>query len=654
MTHRPSHERPKKGKWSSPDPLLSTWFTYLRRSIFRELPQDRLGGQGPPPGFRSGLKKFWPFVARHRRKGALGVFFILFTSLLSFPQPLIVRYLVDDVMLGHRLELLAGAVLLLAGIVLTEKAAGLLQQFCWSRFEQTVILDIQHGLLDRVLGLPASFFDQNQTGYLKSRLSSDVDRLRWLFSGTVVHVITNIVRFTGGLGLLLFLEWRLGLGVLVVLPGLFLCVRYFSDKTYILSHHSMERQANASGSLQESLSAVSLIKAFSTEGHTVRRVVSDFKAALKISLEQSTLNSVANTMVGLAPALTRGIVLALGAYWIIKGQWSLGSLFAFQAYLGYVFGPAQFLASANLHFQDARAALERVSALFDMVPEENIGTGIVVEQLRGDIEFRDVTFSYNGREPALRDISFHVRPGEHVAIVGPSGVGKTTLLRLLLRFYKPSSGEIYFDGRPASDYETGSLRRRIGYVSQETLLLSGSIMENLRYGNPGASSREVIRAAQMAEIHDFIDSLPENYETPVGENGITLSEGQKQRLSIARALIKDPDILVLDEPTAALDSLTERSIFQSLPALLRDRTLFVVAHRLSTIRDSHRILVLNDNRLVATGTHDSLLQTNDDYRSLISYQQTQAELRRSSSNASVSPADGNGLLRHQDTPLFPE
>jgi len=604
---------------------MDTWFAYLKRSVSRKLPKDRLAGSDGYSGIRANVKKLWPFLARHWRKGVVGALLIIFTSLLSFPQPLIMRYLVDHVILSRHLELLVGAVLLLAGIAAIQKLTGLLQQFYCARFEQEVILDIQHGLLDRVLRFPRSFFDKNQTGYLISRLSSDVQRLRWLFSGTIVHLVTNSVRFVGGVGLLLFLEWRLGLGVLVILPGLFLCVRYFSNKTYVLSHHSMERQANASSSLQESLSAASLIKAFSSEGKTVRRIISDLRAGLQISLEQSTLSSAANTLVSSMPGITRGVVLALGAYWIIKGQWSLGSLFAFQAYLGYVFGPAQFLATANLQLQDTRAALERVSALFDIVPEENLGTGEPVKQLRGDIEFRNVSFSYNGREPVLKNISFHIHPGEHVAIVGPSGVGKTTLLTLVLRFYKPTSGEIYFDGRRSSEYETGSLRQRIGYVSQETLLLSGSIMENLCYGNPEASKEEVIRAANVANIHEFICSLPAGYETRIGEKGIDLSEGQKQRLSIARALVRDPDILVLDEPTAALDSLTEKSIFKSLPALVRDKTLFVVAHRLSTIRDSDRILLLDENRLVAMGTHRSLLQTSEYYRSLAVYQQTRSE-----------------------------
>jgi len=604
---------------------VDSWFTYLKRGLSRKLPKDRIAGQEGYSGIKTNLKNLRPFLSRHWRKGLLGAGLIILTSLLGFPQPLIMRYVVDDVILSRQLELLVGAILVLVGILLAEKLTSILQEFYFTRFEQQVTLDIQHNLLDHTLRFPKSFFDDNQTGYLMSRLSSDVEGLRWFFSSNIIFIISNIVRFLGGLGLLFYLEWRMAVGVLVTLPAIVLCVRYFSVKIHILSHQSMEQQANVSSQFQESLSAVSLIKAFSSETRTVGRLLSNLKAAFKISLEQSSVSSVANLAISSMPGIARAIVLALGAYWIIKGQWSLGSLLAFQAYLGYVFGPAQFLATANLDLQNARAALERVSALFDIVPEENMGTGKTVERLTGEIEFKNVSFSYDDHEPVLKDVSFRISPGERVAIVGPSGVGKTTLVSLILRFYRPTSGEIYFDGRPSSDYEVGSLRRRIGYVSQSTLLLSGTIMENLRYGNPDASIEQVMRAARVAGIHDFINSLPEGYETEIGEKGINLSEGQKQRLSIARALVKDPDILVLDEPTSALDSRTEKSIFQSLPALVKNKTLFIVAYRLSTIRDSDRILLLDENRLVAIGTHQSLLETNEDYRSMVAYQQIQTK-----------------------------
>lgn len=601
---------------------MKSLFKYLKQGLTRTHSKDRIGGTNESAGLRTSLRNLRPFVSRHWRKGLLGSLLIILTSLLSFPQPLITRYLIDHVILGRELTLLAGAILLLAGITLTEKLLNVFQQFYFTRFEQEVILDIQQSLLDHVLRLPKSFFDANQTGYLMSRLSSDVQGLRWFFSSTIVFIVSNCLRFMGGIVFLIYLEWRLAIGVLVILPPLVFFIRYFSQKIHILSHQSMEQDAKVSGQFQESLSSVSLIKSFSSEMRTVGHLISESRKAFQISLEQTTVGSVAHLIISSTPGIARVFVLALGAYWVIKGEWTLGSLFAFQAYLGYVFSPAQYLATANLDLQDARASLERVSALFDIVPEENIGKGRTIEKLTGEIEFRNVSFSYDSREPVLKNISFHVRPGERIAIVGPSGVGKTTLLSLVLRFYKPFSGEIYFDGRAASEFDVNALRQRIGYVSQNPLLLSGTIMENLRYGNPETGEEEVFRAAKVADIHDFVCHLPKGYESAIGERGSNLSEGQKQRLSIARALVKDPDILVLDEPASALDSLTEKSIFESLPDYLRNKTLFVVTHRISTIKNSDHILLLNENRLVAIGKHESLLETNAYYCSLVGYQKS--------------------------------
>jgi len=599
---------------------MESWLAYLKRGLSKTSARDRISGQDGPPGVKTDLKNLRPFAIRHWRKGALGVFLILFSSLFAFPQPLIFRYLVDRVMLDRQLVLLAGAIILLVIIGLLERVATLLQEFYFARFEQEVLLDIQHDLLERALRFPKTFFDQNETGYLMSRLSSDVQGLRWFFSGTIVGILSNLLRFIGGVGFLFYLEWRLAICVLVILPGLVLCVRYFSGKIRVLSHQSMEQQATVSSQFQESLSSVSLIKAFSSEARTLSRLMSELRSAFQITMEQTAVWSVANVIINSLPGVARVVLLALGGYWVIVDHWSLGSLLAFQAYLAYVFGPAQFLSTANLELQNALASFERVSALFNIVPEENVATGAKVERLRGEVEFRNVSFSYAGRDPVLKEVSFSIRSGERVAIVGPSGVGKTTLVSLILRFYKPTSGEIFFDGRPAADFEVGSLRQRIGYVSQNPILLSGTILENLRYGNPEANEKQVIRASEVAGIHNFVQELPAKYETVIGERGVNLSEGEKQRLALARALIKDPDLLVLDEPTSSLDSLTEIPIFQSLPTLVRDKTLFVVAHRLSTIKDSDRILLLDESRLVAMGTHESLLQTNDYYRSVVAHQ----------------------------------
>lgn len=599
---------------------MLTWIDYLRMGLSHTIIKDRISKHGEDNNIRENLGNLIPFWRRHWRKGLFAITLVLFSSLLAFPQPLITRYLIDDVILARQLNKLWLALSLLGGIKILGVGLGTIQQFYFTRFEQIVILDIQSDLFERLLRFPKSFFDETETGYLMARIQQDVYGVQWFFSQTLVYTISSIVRFLGGVVFLLYLEWRLAIAVLVLLPLLVIILRYFSNKMHILSHARMEQGANVLQTLQEVLASTTLIKTFVSEKSTVRRMISEWKAAQQLSLEQTTVNSLANLLIGSLPSMANAIVFVAGAYWIIQGKWSFGSLTAFQSYLGYVYGPAMALASTNLQMQNALASLARVSALYNIAPEQNSGRGEEIGHLHGEVEFKDVVFSYNGSENLLEEISFHVDAGEHIAIVGPSGVGKTTLISLILRLYRPTKGDVFFDGRLASHYDLASLRQRIGYVPQSSLLLSGTILENLCYGDLEADEIRVVRAAQVAGIHDFIASLPQKYNSLIGENGVNLSEGQKQRLAIARALVKDPDILILDEPTSALDNLTEDHFIEALKDMMRGKTVFLIAHRMSTIRNVNRILVLNEKRLVGLGSHHELLAENNYYRQLVKNQ----------------------------------
>lgn len=600
---------------------MQSWINYLRHGLAREMPADRMAVEQGTTDTRTNLRRLWPFIRRHWRMGAAGFALLIVASLIALPGPLIQRFLIDDVILGRQLALLAPVILLRIAIELLNMGIAPVQQFVTMRFEQEVLIDLERYLIDRVLHFPKSFFDQKEVGYLMQRVMGDVQGLRFFFSTTIVRVITSLLRMVVGLVMIFYLKWQLAIPALVVLPLLILWTRYFSRKSRILGHHTMEQSAKVSRRVAESFSATSLIKTFASEDREAGRIVSEMRGTFELNLEQQAVGTVAGLTSSTLHQVASLFVLVGGAYLIITGQWTLGSLMAFQSYVGYVWGPARTLASINISFNTAVASLERVSTLFDTVPEENVGVGEVVDHLTGEVEFRDVTFSYDGRDPVLENLSVAVQPGEHIAIVGPSGVGKTTLVSLILRLYQPSQGDIYFDGRPASAYELASLRRRIGYVSQRTHLLLGTVGENLRYGNLDASQEQVERACQIAGIHEFIVGLPEGYDSELAELGANLSEGQKQRLAIARMLVKEPDIVILDEPTANLDSVVERSIFEALPAAVRDKTLFVVAHRLATVQNSDRILLLNEKRLVAVGTHQELLAGNEYYRSLVTNQQ---------------------------------
>jgi ABC-type multidrug transport system fused ATPase/permease subunit len=603
------------------NPKMAQWFNYLKNGLSRRVLPDQLTGEDEVASIKDVWRTLWPYIKMNWRSGLLSTGLIIISSLILFPGPLINRFLIDDVILARRIDLLPLAIFLFIGLKVLTSSTNMMQNYQVVNFQESVMLDIQKSLLKHLLRLPKSFFDKKEIGYLISRINSDLRGLSWFFSGVLAYVISAIIRFIGGVAFLFYLEWRLAIITVILLPLMLIIVKYFSKRIHTLSQQSMEQGATILAHLQETIASIPLVKAFNTEDRANKQMLQAYETNRQLTMERSVVGSFANLLIKALPELTRAVVFIAGAYLAIQGSWTLGSLLAFESYIAYVHEPALYFADLNFSLQYSLAALERVMALFNIVPEDNLEKGRTVTRLEGEVEFRNVSFAYGGYDQVLKGLSFLIQPGEHVAIVGPSGVGKTTLISLILSFYKPTQGEIFFDGVLVDEYNLQSLRKRIGYVSQSTLLLSGTFNENLRYGNQSASPAEVEEAARVAGIHDFIVNLPQGYESKITERGVNLSEGQKQRLSIARALVKKPDIFIFDEPTAALDSILERSIFDALPSYIKDKTLLIIAHGLDTIQNSDRILLLDDQGSLSVGTHKSLLAENAYYRQLWAQQQ---------------------------------
>lgn len=566
-------------------------------------------GATRPPGaaaLRDAGRRVAPYLRRHSRAAIAAAGLVALSTGAGMAAPLAMRFLVDEAILGRRLGLVTGGVLALAGCLAAEKLLRIAHEACFARFERAVLLEIQSDLIARVLRFPQTFFDERQTGALTRRIAEEVEGLRYLVSGAVVNAAGQALRLAGGVALVFWLEWRIAAAVVALLPLLAAGVVFLGRRAHRLSHARLESQAAAAGRIQEALADLPTVKAFAAETRVGERVMAALRASFRIAFAQAVVGSVSGALTQSLPGIGRLAALAAGAGLVIGGEWTLGSLLAFQAYLAHVFGPAQFLSAANQQLQRARAALERVAALFAIVPED-AGNGRRVERLAGAIELRSVSFAYGGEAPVLQNVDLDIRPGEAVALMGRSGVGKTTLLSLLLRFYAPTSGEIFFDGRPAGDYELSSLRRRLGYVPQAPRLASGSILDNLRFGAPEASLDQVAAAARLAGIHDEIMAFPNGYDTLVGEGGLRLSAGQNQRLALARALVADPDILILDEPTAALDEFSARAVLEAMHRWRGRRTVMIATHRASTARLCDRVLVLEGGRTAGEGGRRELV-----------------------------------------------
>ncbi|MDD5596967.1 MAG: ABC transporter ATP-binding protein [Victivallaceae bacterium] len=579
---------------------------YLKSGLSRRLPADHFNGHTEYGRLRDNVKYLFPSVRKTWRVGVATGFFLLISSLLSWPMPMIFRYLIDNVLLKKNFSLILPVAGIFVAFGIAVFIADMLRNFFESKFAEETILDLRERLLTKTFSLPKTFFDKNQSGYIASRISTDVQGVRFFISGTVTRLFVEAMHLLGGTIFLFYLEWRLALPVAAVLPLSFVLTRFFARKNYAVSHESSELNARLDAAYVESAANVQLIKSFAGEKKMVAGIIELAENKIKILYENITLYALSNGINKLMPSLAKLAVLITGSYWVISGRWEVGTLIAYLAYLSYVYNPVAQLSSSVNQLQSARATLDRIATIFNMAPEQNIDNGKTVGKLNGKIAFENVSFYYEREALILDDVSFVADRGDVWAVVGKSGIGKTTLISLIMRFYRPQKGRIFFDDTDVSELNARSLRKRIGYVSQNIQLLSGSIIDNLKYGNPDAGTAEIVAACKAARIHDFIEELPGKYETIIGERGINLSEGQKQRLALARTLIQNGDIIILDEPTSALDRETENFVCEAFRRHFQGKTAFLIAHRAETIKVADKVILLREGLSPRIGTMEEL------------------------------------------------
>ncbi len=503
------------------------------------------------------------------------------------------------------------------GLVIAQGLCSMGHSYLTALVSQRVMADFRTHVFSHLHRLSLNFFAKRRTGELISRLMNDVSIIQNLLTETPMDVLKHLVTIIGGVGFLLVMNWRLCVLILILLPLLALIARFFGKRLKTLAMSIQDQTAHVTTLIEEVVSGIREVKSF-VQG---KREEARFRSAVE-ELLATTLQRTAVLAVFIPVITFFTFVMAIGVLWyggkqVIEGQLSPGELFAFVLFAGILIGPFGSAARIFSQVKEVQGAMTRVFELLDTPLEiQDEPTAQPLPAIHGYVEFDEVQFSYEGRPRVLDSVSFSIQAGECVALVGHTGSGKTTIVNLLHRFYNPSAGHIRIDGYDISSVQLDSLYRQLGLVPQETMLFGGTILDNIRYGRWDASKENIYEASRRAHAHEFIQGLPSGYDTVLGEKGINISGGQRQRIAIARALLKDPRILILDEATSALDSQSEQLVQEALTELMKERTTLMIAHRFSSIQRADRILVLHKGRIVEEGQHQDLLDRGGLYHQL--------------------------------------
>jgi ATP-binding cassette subfamily B protein/subfamily B ATP-binding cassette protein MsbA len=538
--------------------------------------------------------------------------------MMELVPPWIVKFIIDDVIQAKQAGLLPLALAGLVGAYLLKNVFASLRIRLNNRLEQTVVHDLRSHVFAALQRLSLSYFENRSTGEIMSRVTNDTEHVERIFIDGVEGVLTASLTLAGITVMLFVLDWRLAALSLLPIPILMWSAGWFTRTVHGYYHHIRKDSAQLSGYLQDALSGIRETMGYSRQAYERTRFDRLSRAYSESNLKAMYLWAMYSPGMIFIGSLGTVLILWYGAGEVLAGKLTLGELVLFLSYLALFYVPINQIHSVNHMLQHALAASDRVFEVLDAAPDVVDRPGVIAprEKVRGEVRFEQVHFHYRPDVPVLTSLTASVACGERVALVGPSGAGKSTLMKLLMRYYDVTGGAILIDGRDIRDLPLAYLRRQIGYVQQEPFLFNGTVRDNILYGDLDADSGRIEAAARAARAHQFISALPEGYDTWIGERGVKLSVGQKQRVSIARVLLKDPPIVVFDEATSNIDTETEVKIREALIALTSGRTTFIIAHRLSTLHDADRILVIAGGSVVEQGTHDELLNRGGVYASL--------------------------------------
>ena len=564
-----------------------------------------------------GYFRLLSYIKPYKRRLVEALVCIVVAAAANLYLPWVIKDMIDKVLAARDMDMLN---LICVGIVIIFFIRGIFyygQGYLVSYIGQRVIVDVRDVLFRKIQRLPIAFFDQRQTGEIMSYISNDVAALQSALVERMVEMLTESAIFVGSLVMMVLLDWKLSILTLITVPLVGLAMDIFGKKVRSAGSVIQERMSDITALMQESISSERVVKSFVREEFEIDRFHEQNELNFRAVMKDAQLSSLLTPTVEFLAALAVTVIIWFGGKEVVDGVITAGTLVAFLTYAVNLANPVKRLSRIYAQIQKAMAGADRVFALLDM--EETVASAPDAKTLppvEGRVCFSDVSFAYREDVPALTDLTFTAEPGQMIAFVGPSGAGKSTVANLIPRFYDVTGGSITVDGHDVRDVTTESLRTQIGIVPQETVLFSATVRENIRYGRLDATDEEIEAAAKDAGAHNFIMALPEGYDTEIGERGANLSGGQRQRIAIARAILKDPRILILDEATSALDTESEKIVQAALDRLMVGRTSFVIAHRLSTIIGADRIYVLDGGRIREQGTHEELLAAGGLYAGL--------------------------------------